>query len=384
MNKNKYMKLFVEITSDCNHDCVYCYFYRNRSNIIKRHLNFEQLDIIVEKLKIYISNNPHQTIEIIISGGEPFASKKEVFYLIEKIYPLKDVRISINTNILLLNENDIKEMIQYDVTLFVSLPTYNEKTYEEITGVNDLEKLKENLDLLVKNKIRFTANLVASKLNITQIVNTCLIYSLSGGKTLTITHANFNKESCNSVGKPVNVALDKEDRYNLIQLTEKLSKMKILEDIKFSYMFEPCQYDLDQKDTIFCCATAGPVIFIDVDGTILPCGHFPFENNKFGNIFTGNLEDCINNAKQYKLCNTSALPQECVDCKLKNYCNGGCGHESYNNISDIINELKIKNHDDFLNFCELNKNGNDFTNNFKFIEENLIPSYELLKYKGKD
>jgi uncharacterized protein len=71
-------------------------------------------------------------------------------------------------------------------------------------------------------------------------------------------------------------------------------------------------------------------ISIGPEGDIYPCNRFyGIDDYRLGNIVEGDLETAMNSQKRrlYAARNAETIEQ-CRDCHIKNYCNGGCMHHA--------------------------------------------------------
>lgn len=377
-HESEFLKVFIELTSQCNENCQYCYYYRNSKSDVKTYMTKEQLTQINDKILQFGRES-----SVVITGGEPFINKYNLYHFLDILDENPLVKsISINTNATLMDENDILEMKKRKIGLFISLPSFNEEIFDITTNTHGLhKKLLNNIKLLVSNNCNFMVNTVVSNINIDHMEETYNLFYLMGGKALVFTHANLNKNSLTENNNDIFIE-DVKERKIMLEKCRKLSKLNLVSSFMYSVRIEPCHFNLDQKDTIFNCACGQNIIFIDADGSIKPCGHNPFDQQYFGNIFDLDLAECFEILSSYKICNTKAIEPECKECPLNDYCNGGCGHKGYNDqISVQIRNLNITDYKSFMNYCPLIKNGKDLTPNCKYVIGHLIPPWEYISNK---
>lgn len=155
-------KLELLVTSKCNIRCKMC-------NISLGEWTFpESKNSEILKLMPYLE-------EIIWHGGEPL--------LYPHIYDLigeaskNNVRQTISTNALLLDENNIKKLLATNIELNVSIHGLDKKTYESIHINGDFDKLVSNLLLIKKlmseseSKIKYGLKFLLMKNNYKQMAD---------------------------------------------------------------------------------------------------------------------------------------------------------------------------------------------------------------------
>lgn len=137
--------VLVEPTNICNLKCIMCEARCTVESGINeaKYLLPEQLDIILQKLKIYISN-------IVFQGDcEPTLSP----YLPELVSIARKYteQIAIVTNGVSLTREKIDRLVENGVSWFaLSIDDYREEKYNAIRKYSSFKKVITNLDYLVK------------------------------------------------------------------------------------------------------------------------------------------------------------------------------------------------------------------------------------------
>lgn len=137
--------LRISITDRCNLRCTYCMPEKGVEQVY--HDNIMSLD----ELYAIVKETSELGIEKVrITGGEPLV-RKGIISFIKKIKSIDKIKeVSITTNGILLEEN-IDEL--YDAGLDrinISLDTFMEKRYEEITRRKGLKKVLNSIDKAIK------------------------------------------------------------------------------------------------------------------------------------------------------------------------------------------------------------------------------------------
>lgn len=368
-------KIFIKLTSLCNHDCVYCFYYRNFSQDYEQ-MSKEQLEITIDKIKNY-----NKKVNVALTGGEPFINKEllhHALYLLSKCDNVSN--IFINTNATLIDENDIKIMKKYNVKLFISAPTMDKQSYKEITRRDNYQKFIDNLKSLVQNNIQFRTNVVVSSFNIDKIKEIYYSYYLLGVKSITFTPVFFNQSSLSNENYSNDYILTKEQYYKIFEVLRDIRKLDLINDFGMTNVFEPCTFNLRQDETVFNCACGNKIAIVNCNGDLKLCGNDPFGKKDFGNINNIDFETYFNTAESYKCATTAKVPMECSKCVLNSYCNGDCRPYDQDKTEKIIRDnLNIYDYESFSNFCALLKNGGKLTKNCQYIIDNLVPPWDNYK-----
>ena len=151
--------LFISITSRCNQACRHCAVYSD-SFTHGPDLTTEQwLQFIEEIARLKV-------MKVKISGGEPFV-REDIFALLDALYE-KPLRISINTNATLIDEEKARKLSDYNNKLddvMVSLEGANALTHDALRGPGAFQKSVKGIDFLVHCVGKTTAYCTVTKHN---------------------------------------------------------------------------------------------------------------------------------------------------------------------------------------------------------------------------
>ena len=170
------MKVCWNITSTCNKNCKYCF-------------KFNKEDLSLEDNKRILNNLIDRNVEKIVwSGGEPYLYKglKELL----KISKDHGIKNYVNTNATLLNNDNIKENIEYVDRLIISLDFIDESLNNKYgIGENYYEHIKKILKIVkkIKPEIEIKINTVVFKGNIDkleEVYNELLEYDIDYWKLI--------------------------------------------------------------------------------------------------------------------------------------------------------------------------------------------------------
>lgn len=82
--------------------------------------------------------------------------------------------------------------------------------------------------------------------------------------------------------------------------------------------------------------TCGNALVLEHNGEIYACDHFVTPQFRRGNLLTRHLREIANspNQKEFGLNKSKLLPQECLQCKVKFVCNGGCPKNRFSSTKE--------------------------------------------------
>jgi MoaA/NifB/PqqE/SkfB family radical SAM enzyme len=158
--KSKPRELDITITTRCNLRCIMCDIHELSDYIID------------DKMYIYIKNTLPYLENIIWKGGEVFLYNK--FYEFINLASQYNVRQTIITNGLLLTDDYVKLIAQYQIELVISIDATDKKTYEKIREGANFNVLINNLKILEKyygqnNLFKYKMAVVVMSINYNQI-----------------------------------------------------------------------------------------------------------------------------------------------------------------------------------------------------------------------
>ena len=321
-----------EVTPECNHNCIHCYNYWRK--------DFEKLEsmrtVFTEEhyLKIAQKLVLQKAHTVVVTGGEPLLVFEKVISSIE-LLKSNGINVSINTNAVLITDEIIDFVKKYDISLFISFPCGNENVCDFITDRNgSLKRIVHSLDVLAKQNVRFSLNIVASKANIDYLQSTIDFLK---------ERYKIKKIYITRVGKPVN-SDSSFDKYLLSY--EDLCKVQ---DICVKTKFEDgidvdtgCPYTLcsinSQKSfelfgyKKFC--TAGKTSYsVDTFGNVKAC---PRDSKIYGNILEEDFSAIWERITEWR--DGTLLPAECRQCSMREVCKGGCRGQQSTIFTEVGSE----------------------------------------------
>ncbi len=301
----------VHFTHKCNLKCRHCFQESSPFSNLYEEMSVSSWIKIFKQLEFY------NVSDIVLSGGEPLFYKNfnELFREISN-YRL---RFSILTNGMLINEENIKSLVQPNVSLTISMDGYNSKDHDYIRGKGAFNRITSILEKLKENKASVTLSHTIHKKNYHNIESFMKFALKTGVKSvgfLTIDplgRAIHNRE-----------LLFSPSEINEIDKRIKLLKKEYAGKVRIDYI-DPMNVGGNSSDSdIISCAAGTTRIGIDASGFVYPCVMgFGEKELRLGNLQTedliniwtsnGNLDVFRGGIKIHEI-------KECFMCELKNKC----------------------------------------------------------------
>ena len=302
----------LEVTDFCNHRCIHCY---NLDSEIKNRPMRQVDDETVLKCAQKLVEN--KIFGVIVTGGEPLI-KKELTKQVISLLKEHGIRVSLNSNLTLFDDDFIDFLKEKKVGVLTSCPSGIPSSFTKLVGVDNYKKFETNLKKLVTARVRFTVNMVVTKENLHEIRPTAEKMKALGCKSFAATPMGLNVEYPRldlllSVGEVRQVIAD------LLWIEKNLGmKVDVLEALPKCVFPESVLMEkhafLNRK-----CQAGRTVIAVSCNGDVRPCAHNPFS---YGNLLEEDLRDIWQKMSDWR--SPQYVPELCLDCTWLNRCNGGC------------------------------------------------------------
>ncbi len=310
--------IFWEVTPMCNHNCVHCFNYWRTDSEETSEINLSSnaVDYLLLTHKI-MELNP---VRVVITGGEPFLVWDKIFPCIQ-LMRSKGLEVSINTNVTLITDEIARYLAKENISLFVSFPCHDNSICDCITDVEGSHhNILNGLDILTRNHVNFTCNMVISNKNIDYTEETVLFLK----ERYQIKRMTFSR-----VGKPINAAdsfdswlLDRKGIRKLIELSVAISKKHHV-SINASSPYPSCALDSQEEYDIFggqrLCSAGKSSCVIASDGSVKAC---PRDSKIYGNLLEIQFKEIWEGMAEWR--NEEFYPKECRECNFFSSCLGGC------------------------------------------------------------
>ncbi len=333
---NRDYNIAWEITENCNHNCFYCYnYWRNNSTVFNdydcKHVDYDK---IVEKL---IKLHP---ISVAITGGEPLLVFDKVKNCIARLSKNK-IFVRVLTNGSLITDEIASFFARHNIQVMVSFPTSNHEELLDITKRDNFENILNGLDMLKKYNVDTLVNIVVTSVNLKSMESTAE-FLVNRYKYYTLFFSRATKPQ-NASRKLNNQLLNNEELQEFFNLCLKIKKLLKVE-IKTCGGYAYCSIKNKKAFSIFAkgCAGGKSGFVVSNSGDLRVCGK---DSQVFGNIFESNIDDIMDKAVFWT--EESSIPKECIQCKYRQYCRGGCHMSSdaptakYNSLDFNADPLNV-------------------------------------------
>jgi len=268
----------IEVSYLCNAKCIFCRRWQIAPKKAPEELTtLELMHVIKDLKKLGVKH-------INFSGGEPFL-RKDIFKL-AKFAKSLGINTMVNTNGLLINENNIKDVINSFNRITVSIDTLNEERYKRIRGVPGVKTVIHAIDLISKyKKPRVKMVLTAENLN---EISPYLYYFKKKNVEISIQPVHSEKKN---LLEPRNKSLNK---FNYNEFKSKWSSLIKKYGLNTDYYKYFPEFLCNPKSLMnkFICFAGSFDLFIDPYGNVFPCESR--RDIKLGNIRKKPLKEIWN------------------------------------------------------------------------------------------
>ncbi len=323
---DKLTTLMIEITYQCNFNCVHCYVGSKKSELYPPYLE-QYIRILKQARKMGV-------FDIAITGGEPFKYEfwRELFLVIKRM----NFNLVVFTNATLLNEADICYLKEIGVNLLkISCYGLSKITYEATTRKKgSFDKYLENTALIKKYKVPHVFTNIILSTNEEEAIE---MISLNGINRTDLNIMNDYNRSNNPLRYRASTAVINE-YFNIKNVNNSRANFDKENDSK------NCSYGIDNR---ICSAGYGS-LSIACNGDIYPCSHYRV---KLGSILHDSLEeiwasDELKRAREKLNINYFV---KCNKCDYKNYIVSVCPGGNFTETGDYYTPSEFK-----CNMCKTN------------------------------
>ena len=302
----------LEVTDCCNHRCIHC--YNLDSEIKNRPMRHVEDAVVLQCAQKLVDN---KVFGVIVTGGEPLL-KKELTKQVISLLKENQIRVSLNSNLTLFDDDFIAFLKEKKVGVLTSCPSVIVSSFTHLVGVDNYAKFEANLKKLVVAGVRFTVNMVVTKENLHEIRPTAKKMKALGCKSFAATPMGLNVEyprldlllSFEEVRQVIADLLWIEKELGMkVDVLEALPKCVFPETVlmkKHAFLNRKCQ-------------AGRTVVAVSCNGDVRPCAHNPFS---YGNLLEEDLRDIWQKMSDWR--SAQYVPGPCLDCTWLNRCNGGC------------------------------------------------------------
>lgn len=309
----------LELTDACNNACAHCYNYWRyieTGQILNKDEGTRTLAHFIHIIEILAS---YQIRTLVLTGGEPFLRRDILFTVVNRAKKA-DMIVGVNTNGVLISESDVNILKCSGVDfVLLSLLADDPAIHNAITHTQSHGSTIRALELLIREEIDVSVNMVVSNVNFARIRQTAELVHSIGARAFSATPVipcYLAKEHGNILLSPGQI---KQVLENLMWAEQLGLNVDVLEPLAHC-IFSPSEHRrfiqfLNHRS----CSAGITEAAISANGDMRPCIH---ADTITGNILIDGWKKCW--GKLQRWANPDILPDECLSCKVVDFCGGGC------------------------------------------------------------
>ena len=331
MSTNDFQIFVKPVGADCNLRCSYCYYLDNKN--LSRDC-FLMDDELLEK---YIIGHFEACRDKIVNfswhGGEPLIAGLEFFRKVvslQKKHCPNDFSYvnGIQTNGTLLNDEwcSFFAAEKFNIGLSIDGPEDLHNRFRRTReGLPTYSQVMNGLKLLRKNKIIPEILCVVNSENVKHPSRIYNFLRRTGAKFVTFLPLVEREPDL-----PGGVSKDSVPSEAFGLFLSKIFDLWVssgIGEIKVQIFEEAARVAFDQDHTLCLFKkTCGGVPVLERNGDFYSCDHYVDDDHRVGNIRSHSLEDLLTSRRQreFGLAKLNTLPAYCVNCAVRDMCNGEC------------------------------------------------------------
>lgn len=334
----RFKSMCLNICHDCNMRCVYCFaesgqYGSEQRSSMSAETGKRAVDFLVE------ASGPRRNLDIDFFGGEPLMNwnvVKELVAYCEEQGPLhgKDIRLTITTNALLLNDEKIAYINEHFKNVVLSCDgtaEHHDQMRPDAGGKKTYERIAKNIRKFVEQRgdreyyIRGTF----TRYNLDFVEDVLALGAL--GRNVSIEPVVASPE--------FDYAIREEDLPQVLQSYEKLAQL-LGSDERFAHInFFHFNLQADHGPCIYKrlkgCGAGSEYCAVTPDGDIYPCHQLVGETmHRIGQLTASGFEtdpDRQSAFSEYLMPNR----EPCNSCWARYHCGGGCAANHWHSMGDL-------------------------------------------------
>jgi uncharacterized protein len=321
------------INSICNLSCRYCY-YRGKEHLYPKTLSFRMPDQVLEKYIVqHIDASPDKVIMFSWHGGEPTLLGLNYF---RKIVALQCkhkphhqlIANGVQTNGTLLNEDWCRFFSEESFAVGLSLDgprEMHDKYRVDKDGRPTHRQVMRGYELLRKHKVYTDLLCVVNSHNVQFPLQVYRFFKQIGAEYLTFMPVVEPQPNSESGVSPISVPAQAWGAFLCTVFDEWIDRD--IGRVKVQIFEEAIRMAFNQGHSLCVFrSTCGNVPVVEHNGDFYPCDHYVDAQHRLGNIVETPLVELLESRVQKAFGKTKLkdLPRYCLECEVRNMCNGGC------------------------------------------------------------
>jgi len=327
----------------CNLRCTYCYYLEKKS-LYPGSKHPRMSDALLEKYVIqHISASTDDLIFFSWHGGEPMLAGKDFYKLAVKLQKKhlpagKKILNGIQTNGTLINEEWCRFFADENFIIGISIDgseeLHNQNRHDEKKS-QSFDRVINGHKLLQKHRIIPEILCVVNSVNVkyplavyeffrglgAEYITFLPLVNKSDDPSETVTK---NSVSAPAFGEFLSAVFDEWVEKDIGKI-----KVQIFEEAARTAFYQEHTLCIFKKN-------CGGVPVVEHNGDFYSCDHFVDEDHRLGNIDEHPLEYYLESPEQRKFgeAKSRKLPRYCLECEVKEMCNGECPKNRFINSPD--------------------------------------------------
>ncbi|WP_026883023.1 radical SAM/SPASM domain-containing protein [Clostridium akagii] len=312
----------INVTRNCNLNCKHCYADANNDKLVVN--DTMDINTVKKAVDIVIDCSTDKPAKVLLSGGEPFI-RNDIIQILEYIHEKGGVPY-VNTNSLLIREDQMDKLCKYEAELLVSLDGATKETHEFIRGKNTYDRTIEQVTKLKAHNVITKLSITIHKLNLCELeafINLAIKLNVD---QIAVNPINILSRAC-ELNLP---------RVNMKNFHDELARISKISKDHFKYVsqteFVNVASLLLLNYKFYYCGVGAASLVIDYNGDLYPCYNTMQPELKLGNIKKDNILDIwkySSKLKELRKLDINDFSELCRKCSVKYYCGGACRGEAY-------------------------------------------------------
>ena len=354
---NNFQMIAKPSGSVCNIDCTYCFYlekeklYPDRKNRWK--MDDETLAAYVQK---QIQSQKGEVVDFIWQGGEPTLLGIDFFAkalaLQEQYKGGKKIQNFFQTNAIKIDDEWATFLGKHQFLVGVSIDgdrEVNDKYRVSRSGKSTFDEVLKGIECLKKHKVEFNTLTVVNEFNVRKPLETYQFLKSIGSQFmqfiplverkakeadengLTLIQPDFTGQ-CDVTpwsvpSKAYGAFLNKIFDYWVVNDFNRIFVMNFEQTM--SQM-------IGRSAACVFSETCGGDLVMEANGDVYSCDHFVYPEHKLGNLHHHDLEAMVNSPQNLAFGESKKtnISRDCLDCPVKQACNGGCPKHRFQISSD--------------------------------------------------
>ncbi|MFC1514269.1 anaerobic sulfatase maturase, partial [candidate division KSB1 bacterium] len=346
----------------CNLDCTYCY-YLDKEQLYTDAASFQMPDDILEEyICQHIKSYPEKEIRFSWHGGEPTILELDYFKnitAIQRKHQPSDQQIinGVQTNGILLDDEWCRFFSEerFSVGISIDGPREMHDKYRMTRGGrSSFDKVMQGYSFLQQYNITNDILCVVNDYNVKHPLEVYDYFKHINARYISfLPLVERQQDSKNGVSSS---SVTSEDFGNFLCKIFDEWKNKDIGIIKVQIFEEAARTAFGQEHSLCIFSeTCGDIPVVEFNGDFYSCDHYVTSDYCIGNIMRNHLAELIESPEQREFgqAKLNTLPSYCMDCEVRDMCNGECPKNRFINTPDNEQGLNYlcAGYKQFFNHC---------------------------------